>query len=126
MFYSIYKKLYLKRLVKHGLTVGSNFQIEKGANIDAVFPKLITIGNNVTLAKDVYILAHDGSTKKLLNYTKVSKTTIEDNVFIGTKSVVMPGVHIGSNSIIGACSLVNKDIPSGEIWGGRLLNLFVK
>ncbi len=118
MLYQIYRKLYLWRLKKRGLTLGTNFHIEKGANIDAVFPELITIGNNVTLAKDVYILAHDGSTKKLLNYTKVSKTVINDNAFVGTKSVVMPGVHIGTNSIIGACSLVNKDVPQGEVWGG--------
>lgn len=118
MLYGIYRKLYLKRLVKRGLTLGNNFQLEKGANIDAVFPKLIAIGNNVTLAKDVYVLAHDGSTKKLLNYTRCSKTTLKDNVFVGTKSVIMPGVTIGKNSIIGACSLVNKDVPAGEIWGG--------
>ena len=123
--YKIYKKVYIKRLIKHGLNLGKNLQIEKGANIDAVFPELITIGNNVTLAKDVYILCHDGSTKKLIGYTRVGKVDIGNNVFIGTKSVIMPGVKIGDNSIIGACSFVNKSIPENEIWGGKSCKIYL-
>lgn len=119
MFYDRFiRKIYIKRLVKHGLKLGSNFQIEKGANIDAVFPSLITIGDNVTLAKDVYILAHDGASKKIIGYTKVSPVNINNNVFIGAKSIVMPGVEIGENSVIAAHSLVNKPIPSNQVWGG--------
>lgn len=118
MIRKIIKKIYLKRLIKHGLNVGKNLQLEKGANIDSVFPQLITIGDNVTLAKDTYILSHDGATKKIVGYTKVEKVNIGNNVFIGTKSVIMPGVEIGENSIIGALSLVNKNIPSNEVWGG--------
>jgi acetyltransferase-like isoleucine patch superfamily enzyme len=44
---------------------------------------------------------------------------IEDNVFIGTNSTILKGVTIGMNSIVGACSVVTKSIPPGEIWGGN-------
>jgi maltose O-acetyltransferase len=117
--YKFFRFLYIKRLIKHGLNVGHNLQIEKGANIDSVFPELITIGNNVTLAKDSYILSHDGSTKKIIGYTKVAKTIIGNNVFIGTKAVILPGIIIGNGSIVGACSIVTKDIPENEVWAGN-------
>ena len=118
MIRKLIKKYYLKRLVKHGLKIGKNLQLENGANIDSVFPELITIGDNVTIAKDAYVLSHDGSTKKIVGFTKVAKVTIGNNVFIGAKSVIYPGVTIGDNSIVGACSFVNKNIPENEVWAG--------
>lgn len=118
MFNRIINKFYLKRLKKRGFKVGKNFQLEKNANIDAVMPGLIEIGDNVTIAKDAYILCHDGSTKKIVGFTRLAKTVIGNNVFIGAKTIVLPGVHIGDNAIIGAGSIVTKDIPANEVWGG--------
>lgn len=43
------------------------------------------------------------------------KVTIEENVCIGSHSVIMPGVTIGKNSVIGAFSFVNKDIPKNVV-----------
>lgn len=40
-------------------------------------------------------------------------------IHIGVNMVIMPGVTIGDNCIIGCGAVVTKDIPSGEIWGGR-------
>ena len=70
---AIVRSLYLKRLVKKGLMVGDCFQMEKGCNIDAVCPWLIQIGDNVTFASNVCVLAHDASTKKLTGYTRVGR-----------------------------------------------------
>ena len=39
-------------------------------------------------------------------------------VFIGVNSIVMPGVSIGDRSVIGAGSIVTKDVPAGEVWAG--------
>jgi maltose O-acetyltransferase len=111
-------KLYLKYLEYKGFHHGKNFNLEKGANIDSQFCHLISCGDNVTLAKDVYILAHDASMKKFLGKTKVAKTVVGNNVFIGAYSIVLPGCHIGDNVIIATNSSVVCDIPSGEVWGG--------
>jgi len=46
---------------------------------------------------------------------KKGKVIIKRNAKVGSHSVIMPGVTIGENSIIGACSFVNKDIPSNVI-----------
>lgn len=113
-----FKALYLKRLVKHGLVVGSDFQMEKGCNIDANFPWLIEIGNNVTFASNVCLLAHDGSTKKLVGYSKVGKVSVGDNVFIGYGSIVMPNVRIGDGCVVGANSVVTRSLPNGVVAAG--------
>lgn len=49
---------------------------------------------------------------------KVGDIHVGDNVFIGSFTKILYGVNIGSNVIIGAGSLVNKDIPSNSVWGG--------
>lgn len=46
------------------------------------------------------------------------KITIGDNVHIGINTIVMPGVSIGSNCIIGCGAVVTKNIPDGEVWAG--------
>jgi acetyltransferase-like isoleucine patch superfamily enzyme len=44
---------------------------------------------------------------------------IEDHVWIGTKAVILPGVHIGSRAVIGAGSIVTKDIPARCVAAGN-------
>lgn len=122
----IINKIRLKRLIKNGLKVGDNFKMEKGCMIDASFPWLIEIGNNVTLAPYVYVLSHDGSTKPFLNYTKVAHVKIGSNVFIGSKSIILPNVKIGDNVVIGAGSIVNKDIPNNCVVAGNPAKLICK
>lgn len=109
----------IKRLIKQGLTIGENFKMEKGCMIDASFPWLITIGSNVTLAPYSYILSHDGSSKSFIGYSKVGKVVIGNNVFIGSKSIILPGITIGNNVIIAAGSIVTKDIESDTIVAGN-------
>ena len=81
--------LYLKEL---GLQVGDNFQMMQGCIIDDAHCWMISIGNNVTLAPNVHILAHDASTKLGIGYTRVAGVTIGNNVFIGAGSIILPGV----------------------------------
>ena len=89
--------------------------------IEKISEKLqsLEIGDNVTLAPRVHILAHDASTKIPLGYTKIGRVTIGSNVFIGAGSIIMPNVKIGDNVIIGAMSLVTRDIPSGGVYAGN-------
>lgn len=80
----------LSKLKRRGLVVGKNFDIMDGVVIDSSHCWHITIGNNVTLAPNVQIIAHDASTKKFINYTKIGKVEIGNNVFIGMSSIIMP------------------------------------
>lgn len=63
-------------------------------------------------------LKRENSKKDRLN--KVNKPVkIKKNAFIGAHSTILKGVIIGESSIVGACSVVTKNIPKNEIWGGN-------
>lgn len=107
-----------KKLIKMGMKVGNNFGRLNGVILDPSHCWLIEIGDNVTMAPRVHILCHDASTKQFLNYTKIGRVTIGNNVFIGAESVVLPGITIGNNVIIGANSTVTHNIPDGMVAAG--------
>lgn len=118
ILYRIRGEYTTEKLMKMGMKVGKNFGRLNGVILDPSHCWLIEIGDNVTMAPRVHILCHDASTKVHLNYTKIGKVKIGDNVFIGAESVVMPGVTIGDNVIIGANSTVTKDIPANIVAAG--------
>jgi maltose O-acetyltransferase len=105
-------------LVKMGLKVGRNFKRLHGTILDPAHCWLITIGDNVTMAPGVHVLAHDASTFTYLGYTRIGRVTIGSNVFIGAGSVILPNLTIGDNVIIGANSTVTKDIPANSVAAG--------
>ena len=109
----------LPSLIKNGLTIGEDVFINFGCTIDRSCCWLVTIGNRVTLAPNVHILAHDASTKRELGYTKIGKVVIGDDVFIGAGTIVLPGVRIGDRVVIGAGSVVTRDIPGGSVAAGN-------
>ena len=109
----------LPSLIKNGLTIGEDVFINFGYTIDRSFCWLVTIGNRVTLAPNVHILAHDASMKRELGYTKMGKVIIGDDVFIGAGTVILPGVRIGDRVIIGAGSVVTQNIPCGSVAAGN-------
>lgn len=106
-------------LISLGLKVGKNFSRQEKTLIDQSHCWLITIGDDVTLAPRVHILAHDASTKKGIGYTKIGLVNIGNNVFIGASSTVLPNVTIGDNVVIGAGSIISKDIPSNSVAVGN-------
>lgn len=103
----------------HGFRAGQNFQYNSGYPIDANWPWLISVGDNVTLATGVKLLAHDASTAKTGVHTKIGVVEIGNNVFIGANSIVLCNTRIGDNVIIGAGSVVTHDIPSNSVYAGN-------
>ena len=79
----------------------------------------IEIGARATVAQEVYLStgSHDFSNRALPLVT--AKITIGEDSFIGARAFVMPGVTIGARSVIGACSVVTKDIPPDVIAAGN-------
>ena len=75
----------------------------------------ITIGDNVNIAHGTYILSHIGYRPQ----NEEIETVIEDNVRIFVNSVILPGVRIGKNSVIGAGSVVMKDVPPDVVVMGN-------
>ena len=90
-----------------------------------LYPKLISIGDNVWIASDVLLIPHDVIHRMLNNSVEgggfqenLGCIDIKNNVFIGSNSTILPNVMIGSNTVIAAGSLVNKSIPGNGVYGG--------
>lgn len=107
----------IQSLKNRGMVVGDNFHMYN-SEIDWKYCNLITIGNNVSISSS-RLLTHDASTKKFIGYTKIGRIIIGDNVFIGSGSIILPGVTIGNNVIIGAGSVIRTDIPDNSVVTGN-------
>ncbi len=113
------RKKYLDKLIKNGLVLGRNVDIVDTFFFDPSHCFLISIGDNCTICPNVRLIAHDASTKKNLGYTKIGKICIQENVFLGDSVIILPGVCVGANSIVGAGSIVTKDIPPNSVVAGN-------
>ena len=110
----------LKNLRKKGMKIGDDLRL--GSNVSfGSEPYLIEVGKHVTLTNSVRFITHDGGTwvfrdnvkyKKVIKYGKIC---IRDNVFIGNNVILMPGITIGENCVIGAGSIVTKDVPDNSV-----------
>lgn len=89
-----------------------------GRNVDVGAFTLIQAEEGVILEDDVQIAGGC----KIYSVNTIAgtrgKVVIKRGACVGANSVVLPGVTIGEEAIVGALSLVNKDIPAGEVWGG--------
>jgi maltose O-acetyltransferase len=110
---------YLRGLVSQGLELGANVRITEDIFLDPSHCFLISIGNNVTFAPNVRLIAHDASTKQFLDFTRIGRVRILDDCFIGDSVIVLPGVTIGPRSIVGAGSVVARDIPADSVAAGH-------
>lgn len=88
----------------------------------------ITIGKNVLIGPNVTLCTtgHPVHPKHRADGMYSFPVTIEDNVWIGANVVVLPGVTIGENSVIGAGSVVTKDIPANVIAFGSPCKVYRK
>lgn len=102
-----------------GLRIGNHFRNHSPYAFDALFPWLISIGDNVCISANVKLLAHDTSTEYVNGHTKIGIIDIGDNVYIGYGATILCNVRIGSNCVIGAGSVVTRDVPSGTVYEGN-------
>lgn len=100
------------------ISIGKNVFFNHNCSLTA--KETITIGDNAVIANNVVIVDHDhqfGSFGVTNGYT-VAPVCIKENVWIGANSVILKGVTIGEGAIIAAGSVVNKNVPAQELWGG--------
>ena len=105
------------------LEIGENTGI---SNTTIVCRKHIRVGKNVRIGGNTCIYDtdfHSLDLKKRISANdddiKCREIVIADGAFIGAHCIILKGVTIGENSIVGAGSVVTKDIPDNEIWGGN-------
>lgn len=108
------------RLVKRGgVDIKGPCWIYRNVYFDSVAPHLITIGRGVTITQDTTILTHFLDPTQKERMYRLGKVVIEDDVFIGCNTVICNAVTIGKGAIIGAGSIVTKDIPPYQVWAGN-------
>ena len=113
-------------LKKIGCHVGKDIFVGDNVRIDAGHADLIYIGDHTHIAGGSRLLCHQ---RDLSNYCqgddyaklpyRLGEIHIGKGVMIGMESFIMPGVSIGDGTLIGASSLVTKDIPAWTIATGR-------
>ena len=81
---------------------------------DIFFPHLITVEEDAIVGFRTTILCHEYAA----DFYRVGPVVIKRRATIGANSTLLPGVVVGEGATISAMSLVNRDIPPGELWGG--------
>lgn len=134
----LYRYIKMRRYRRRFGSVGENLMLSKGVKIR--LPERLFLGNNVSMNNDVWINAH--GQVEIGNYViigpkvvihsanhkfdrldipiqkqghVVKPVIIEEDVWIGASAVILPGVRIGKGSVIGAGSVVTKDIPAYSV-----------
>ena len=107
--------------VKKGGIIGKECEIFSNVVFGSE-PYLIEIGNKVRITDSVKFFTHDCGLwvlrnlyPEMRNADKFGKIKIGDNVHIGWNVMIMPGVTIGNNSIVGCGAIVTKDIPENSV-----------
>ena len=109
------------------VSIGNDCQINEYAFLQGAI-----IGDNVMIAPYVALIANKkdvASTEKPMSLAKKNKglkVIIENDVWIGRNAIVMPGIKIGKGSIIGAGSVVTKDVEPMSVMGGVPAKLIKK
>ena len=102
--------------------LGNNVYIGHHADILATTQPII-IGNDVTIAPYVSILATNHVIKDINNPintqgSHAEKIILEDDLWIGTKAIILAGVRIGKGSVVAAGAVVTRDVPPYAVVGG--------
>lgn len=118
-FASIIRFLRRKKFILRGYNFSDGVIIESGVILDKIHPQGITIGENSLIARGAVILSHDHVYRSENNGPKLYNTVIGRNVFIGINTIILPGVEIGDNVVIGSGSVVTKDIKGNSIAVGN-------
>lgn len=106
-------------LVSMGMSVGERFHRRDGVVLDFSHCWLIRIGDDVTMAPRVHVLAHDAATKQRSGYVRIGRVWIGNRVFIGAGAIILPDVSIGDDVIVAAGSVVDRNVSAGDVVGGN-------
>lgn len=106
------KNFLCRRLL--GMKVGRDVSIGLMVMFDIFFPQLISIGDNSIIGYNTTILTHEF----LVEEYRKGPVEIGAGVLIGSNVTILPGVKISSGAVVGAGSLVNRDIPPGALAAG--------
>ena len=102
-----------------GMEVGEHTAFALMVMVDVFFPEKIKIGRNSIIGYNTTILAHEYLTKEY----RLGEVRIGSNVMVGANTTILPGVTIGDGAVIGAGSVVHKDVEPYSFVAGNPLQV---
>lgn len=105
----------------HTVSIGSN----SGIGIKASVGSGTRIGSNVMMGPEVLIYTRNHCISRVdipmiqQGYTPTAPVSIGDDVWIGARVIILPGVTVGSGSVLGAGAVISRDVPSGAVVVGN-------
>ncbi|HLH10869.1 MAG TPA: acyltransferase [Methylovirgula sp.] len=96
-----------------GMDIHPTATFSLSAHFDLTYPKGVHVGPESFVAFGATILTHD-TTRRLYRHTRIGR-----RCFIGARSLILPGVEIGDECLVGAGAVVTKDVPSRSVVVGN-------
>ena len=116
---TILRKLRVCKLRLKGYDIPYSAIIEGSVLLDKLYTRGVHIGENTLVAGGVTILSHDHCKRVNNNQPFLKDTYIGSNCFIAVGAIILPGVKIGAEVIVGAGAVVTKDVPSNNVVAGN-------
>jgi GT2 family glycosyltransferase/acetyltransferase-like isoleucine patch superfamily enzyme len=98
------------------ITIGDNVVINRNVYLDGRIG--ITCKNNISISPEVYIVSMEHDPNDPMFATRGGEVVIEDNVWIGVRAIILPGMHLGEGCVVGAGAVVTHDVEPYKIVAG--------
>ena len=98
------------------IEIGDNVVVNRRVYLDGRIG--IKIKNNVSISPEVYILSMEHDPNDPMFATRGGIVTIDDNVWIASRALILPDVHIGEGAVVAASAVVTKDVEPYKIVAG--------
>lgn len=124
-----YRKLTVILLRRCGIEIeGSPLWVSPQTHFDLAFPGAISLGDRCVICHGVFLLTHDSSLDRVAEcrfgesereVSRKAPVRIGARAFVGIGTIVLPGITIGDGAIVGAGSVVTKDVAPNTVVGGN-------
>ncbi|RME24625.1 MAG: acyltransferase [Candidatus Zixiibacteriota bacterium] len=108
-----------RNLRRMGMQLGKGVNLPMSTWIDISHCFLISIGDNCGFGENCAILAHDAMPNEYLDASRLGRVIIHESCHFGMGTIILPGVEIGPRSVVGAGSVVLRDIPPNSLAAGN-------
>ena len=104
-----------------GYDIDPTTTLERNLNLDRLYPQGVHIGKSCMIASGTTILSHDHCKRTGSNIEDclLMDTYIGDRCFLAVNCMIMPGVHVGNECVVGAGAVVTKDVPANSVVAGN-------
>lgn len=108
----------------NGVLIGNHVYVGPRVLFDLMYPELISVGDNISIGMGTMVFAHSNPTcsieLKLNHYPRrTSPVLIKNGAWIAPGAIILPGVTIHENAVVGAGSVVTKDVPAYTVVAGN-------